>query len=237
MLGSVRSVLLAELEIYHSRPAQPTRRVALGHMVLPVDPAPGFGGLLLGAIVAAHLGGVDDDHVPDIHRLIGEVEVGDRIVQPRLRHRYQVDRHGLSHSTHRLVGAGDDISFDFQSNGTDLAQVLGAIYAVERLAPEHRRRITPVLQKAARWRGPIGPTLIAYLAGSQTVALEALADPVSWALGILGFDAEQRRPSKRDVTNAFRRRMRDVHPDHGGSDAEAAQAMSDLAEARRILTT
>ncbi len=230
-------MLLAELEIHHSRPAQPTRRVALGHMVLPVDPAPGFGGLLLGSVVAAHLGGVDDDYVPDIHRLIGEVESGARIVQPRLRHRYQVDRHGLSHSTHRLVGDGDDISFDFETRGTDLAQVLGAVYAVERLAPEHRRRITPVLQKAARWRGPIGPALIAHLAGSQTVALEAIADPRSWAMGVLGFDADAGRPSKRDVTDAFRRRMRDVHPDHGGSGAAAAQAMSDLAEARRILTT
>ena len=31
-------MLLAELEIYHSRPVQPTRRVALGSLVLPVDP-------------------------------------------------------------------------------------------------------------------------------------------------------------------------------------------------------
>ena len=38
-------MLLAELEIFHTRPAVPTRRVALGHMVLPVEPAPGFGGL------------------------------------------------------------------------------------------------------------------------------------------------------------------------------------------------
>jgi hypothetical protein len=97
-------MLLADVEIWHTRPAVPTRRVALGHMVLPVDPAPGFGGLLLGSIVAAHLGGVDDDYVGDIHRLIGEVERGERIVQPRLRHRFQVDRHGLAVSRHRLVG-------------------------------------------------------------------------------------------------------------------------------------
>lgn len=230
-------MLLAELEIYHSRPAQPTRRVALGHMVLPVDPPPGFGGLLLGAIVAAHLGGVHDDHIADVHRLISEVEQGDRVVQPRLRHRFQVDRHGLSHSTHRLLGDGDDLSFDFNTTGTDLAQVLGAIYAVERLAVEHRRRIGPVLQKAARWRGPIGPSLVAYLAGSQVVALEALADPRTWALEILGFEGRDARPSKREVTAAFRQRMRDVHPDHGGDQLDAAKAMSDLAEARRILTT
>ena len=75
MTGGIdpRAVLLAELEIFHSRPAQPTRRVALGHMVLPVDPAPGFGGLLLGAVVAQHLSGVDEDLVPDIHTLVNQV--------------------------------------------------------------------------------------------------------------------------------------------------------------------
>lgn len=228
-------MLLAELEIFHSRPVQPTRRIALGHMVLPIDPAPGFGGLLLGAVIAQHLDGVHDDYVPDVHRLLSEVEAGGRIVQPRLRHRFQLDRHGLSHSSHRLVGDGDDISFDFATTGTDLAQVLGAIYAVERLAPEHRRRITPVLQKAARWRGPIGPSMIAYLAGSQTTTLEALADPSGWAMQLLGFELGGAKPSKREVTKAFRMRMHDVHPDHGGADIDAAKAMSDLAEARRIL--
>ncbi len=230
-------MLLAELEVWHTRPAVPTRRVALGHMVLPVDPAPGFGGLLLGSIVAAHLSGIHDDYISDIHRLIGQVERGERIVQPRLRHRFQIDRHGLAVSRHRLVGEDDDIAFDFETVGTDLAQVLGAIYAVERLAPEHRRQIGPVLQKAARWRGPIGPALIAHLAGSQTLALEALADPRGWAMEILGFEASAKTPSKREVTTRFRLRMRDVHPDHGGASIDAAKAMSDLAEARRVLST
>ena len=230
-------MLLAEIEIWHSRPAQPTRRLALGHMVLPIDPAPGFGGLLLGAIVAEYLYGVDDDLVTDVHRLLTSIETNDRIVQPRLRHRFQVDRHGLAKSEHRMIGNGDDISFDFRSVGTDLAQVLGAIYAVERFAPEHRRRIVPVLQKAARWRGPIGPAMIAYLAGSQTLALEALADPRAWALDVLGFDLGSKSPSKRDVMAKFRERMRDVHPDHGGDSFDAAKAMSDLAEARRVLTS
>lgn len=229
-------MLLAELEIWHTRPAVPTRRVSLGHMVLPVDPAPGFGGLLLGAIISAHLQGIPDDLIPDVHRLITQVGDGARIVQPRLRYRFQVDRHGLARSHHRLLGSGDEISFDFHSTGTDLAQVLGAVYAVERLAGEHRRHVVPVLQKAARWRGPIGPALIAYLAGSQRVSLEMLADPRAWALDILGFSAGA-RPAKREVTAHFRDRMRDVHPDHGGSSIGAAKAMSDLAEARRVLSS
>ena len=39
-------MLLAELEIRHTRANLPTRRVALGLRWLPVDPAPGFGGVL-----------------------------------------------------------------------------------------------------------------------------------------------------------------------------------------------
>jgi len=229
-------VLLAELEIWHTRPAVPTRRVALGHMVLPADPAPGFGGLLLGAIIAENLYGVDDELVDDVHRLLTQVETGDRIVQPRLRHRFQVDRHGLAMSRHRLLGADENITFDFHSVGTDLVQVLGAIYAVERLALEHRRNIVPVLQKAARWRGPIGPALIAYLADTEILSLAALADPRSWAMDILGFEVGGKRPSKREVIARFRECMRDVHPDHGGDHVDAAKAMSDLAEARRVLS-
>jgi hypothetical protein len=228
-------MLLAELEVFHTRPAVPTRRVALGHLVLPVDPAPGFGGLLLGAVVANHIGGVDPDFVPDVVRLTHQIEQGDRVVQPRLRHRFQTDRHGLSHSRHRLLGVDDDIEFDFATTGSPLAQVLGAIYAVERLESSSRHVVAPVLRKATSWRGPIGPTLIAYLAGSRSTALEVLADPKAWALGVLGFEPGRSEPSKRDVTKQYRARMRDVHPDHGGDHGDASKAILDLNEARRIL--
>ncbi len=230
-------MLLAELEVFHTRPAVPTRRIALGHLVLPVDPAPGFGGLLLGAVVAKHIAAVDPELHAGVQRLIVEVERNERIVQPRLRHRFQVDRHGLSHSRHRMTGTGDDIEFDFGTNGSDLAQVLGAVYAVERLEISSRRIVAPVLVKAMRWRGPIGTALIAYLAGSQSATLSALADPRGWALELLGFPADAEAPSKRDVTKQYRVRMRDVHPDHGGAAVDASKAILDLNEARRILTT
>ena len=230
-------MLLAELEIFHTRPAVPTRRVALGHLVLPVDPAPGFGGLLLGAVVANHIADVPADLHGDIARLITEVERGERIVQPRLRHRFQVDRHGLSHSRHRLIGEGEDVEFDFGTTGSDLAQVLGAVYAVERLDEPSRHMIAPVLVKATRWRGPIGPALIAHLAGAQSATLSAMADPRAWALEQLGFPSGTSEPSKREVTKQYRIRMRDVHPDHGGEAIDASKAILDLNEARRILTT
>jgi hypothetical protein len=228
-------MLLAELQVWHSRPVTPTRRVALGHLVLPADPAPGFGGVLLGAVVAAHLDAVDDDLVPDVHRLVDQVERGERILQPRLRHRYQVDRHGLARSTHRLVGAAEELSFEFENNGSGLQQVLGAIYATERLASASRHGIAGVLHKAMRWRGPIGPALVAHLVGAGAATFAALADPRAWALDRLGFPPGTVKPAKKDVMARFRDRLRDVHPDHGGDQAEASRLIGELADARRIL--
>lgn len=228
-------MLLAELQVWHTRPAVPTRRIALGDLDLPIDPAPGFGGLLIGSVVAAHIGGVSDELVPDLHRLVNQIAGDERVVQPRLRHRFQIDRHGLSRSVHRLVGTGDEIGFEFDSTGTDLAQVLGAVYAVERLDPARRATIAAVIHKGMRWRGPIGPALIAHLVGAQSTTLAALADPRAWALDVLGFAPGSAVPSKREVIAQYRRRMMSVHPDHGGDRRSAGSAILDLNEARRIL--
>jgi hypothetical protein len=206
--------------------------------VLPADPPPGFGGLLLGSVVAAHLGGVDDELIPDIHRLVNQIERGERIVQPRLRHRYQVDRHGLSRSRHRLVGDGEDIGFELENHGSALQQVLGAVYAVERLDPAVRHPISAMLHKALRWRGTIGPGLLAHLAGIDgggPSALGAIADPVAWALDVLGFPPGSTAPERKQVLASFRARLREVHPDHGGERIAASRAIADLNEARRIL--
>jgi hypothetical protein len=228
-------MLLAELEIFHSRPIAPTRRISLGHVYLPVDPAPGFGGLLLGAILSVHIRDVDEDFHVDIQRLLNEVERGSRVVQPRLRHRFQVDRHGLTHSSHRLIGVGDTVEFELNSNGSPLQQVLGCIYVLERLDEETRKVLVPMMRKAFTWRGPIGPSFISYLAGSRTSAVSALADPRAWALDILGFPGGTVKPSKREVMSRFRASMRDAHPDHGGDEKVASKVMVDISEARRIL--
>jgi hypothetical protein len=231
-------VLLAELEVWHSRAVTPTRRVALGHLVLPTDPAPGFGGLLLGAVVAAHVGEVDPDLVPDLHRLIGEVDRGLRVVQPRLRHRYQVDRHGLARSTHRLLGDGETIRFSFDTKGTALQQVLGAVYAAERLEESVRHSVTRVLFRSLRWTGPVGPSLVTYLTGVDGVragSYSAFANPVAWALDVLGFEPGTVKPTKKEIMTRFRLRLREVHPDLGGDEALASKVINELGEARRIL--
>lgn len=232
-------MLLAELEVWHSRPNTPTRRVALGHLVLPVDPPPGFGGLLLGAVVAAHVQAIDTEVLPDLSRLIGEVGRGQRILQPRLFHRYQVDRHGLARSTHRLIGVGEDLTFELGTHGGPLQQILGAVYAVERFDLPTRHAVGEVLRKGMNWNGPVGPSLLAYLAGvsdARASSIGAMIDPIAWALDVLGFPPGTIKPSKREVTAQFRRRLRDVHPDHGGDRVTASRSIGDLAEARRVLS-
>jgi hypothetical protein len=236
-------VVLAELEIYHSRPIAPTRRVALGRRHLPVDPAPGYGGLLLGGVVAAHIGAVDPDMVPDLIRLTHELEDGHRIPQPRLRHRLQVDHVGLQLSVHRLVGTGEDLAFAFDhSKGHPAQQLLGAVYAAGELPRSSRHAVFSTVRRAIGWTGPVGPELIATLAGfgrGRSLSARAFGDPVAWALDVLGFVNGNRptdgSPSRREVQRRFRDGLRTAHPDHGGASEDAAQRIADLTEARRIL--
>jgi hypothetical protein len=235
----VAAVLLAEIEVWHSRPVAPTRRVSLGHMFLPIDPLPGFGGLLLGAVVAYFLPSFDEDFLPDLTRLVNQVDRGDRIVQPRLRHRFQVDHVGLGSTVHRLMGDGDNISFELSDTQSPMQQVLGAIYAAERFDATPRHAIAALLHRAMRWDGDVGPSFITYLAGvsgAQASKFAAFADPIAWALDILGFAPGAVKPTKKEVTAHYRKSLIEVHPDHGGEAADASGAIAEITEARRILS-
>ena len=203
--------------------------------MLPIDPAPGLGGILLGGIIAQYVGDVHEDMVPDVHRLITQVERGERIVQPRLRHRYQADRHGLGRSAHRLVNVDNEVQFQFAETGAPLQHVLGAIYVLERLDVSVRKQLAPILLKAMTWRGPLNQLFVSYLTGSGSSSISALTDPRAWALEILGFPAGTIKPSKKEVQARFRDSLRDVHPDHGGDQGSAGRSIIDLGEARRVL--
>ena len=234
-MSEVAAEVLAEVEFWHSRPITPTRRLSLGHIMLPVDPAPGLGGILLGGVIAQFVGDVHEDMIPDVHRLISQVERGERIVQPRLRHRYQADRHGLGRSVHRLVNADNEVQFQFSETGAPLQHVLGAIYVLERLDGSVRKQLAPILLKAMTWRGPLNQIFVSYLTGSGSSTISALTDPRAWALEILGFPAGTIKPSKKEVQARFRDSLRDVHPDHGGDQVSAGRSIIDLGEARRVL--
>lgn len=236
-------VVLAELEIFCSRPHAPTRRVALGASDLPCEPAPGFGGVLLAGIVAEHVGAIDPDHLPDLARLTRELEDGRRIPQPRLRHRLQVDTVGLNAVRHRLHGDGERLWFDFDDSGAPEQQVLGAVYAAGQLEPGVRQAVMASLRRATRWAGPVGTDFITVVAGgSRGTSFDhmALENPTAWALTVMGFGGEGTTtltaPPPRDVVRRYRELLREAHPDHGAADEGAAQRIADLAEARRILT-
>jgi hypothetical protein len=232
-------VILAELEVFHSRPIAPTRRVAIGRRHLPLHPAPGFGGILLGGIAAAHVDGLDPDLVPDLYRLVDQLELGRRIAQPRLRYRFQTDRIGLTKSRLRLVGDGETMHFDFDTKATSAQYLLGAVYAAGQLPYTDRRAVMAAVRKGLAWRGRLDRGLIAHLGGRRGPTAwtpEAFTDPVKWALGVLGFtDGPDGAIDRRGVQRRFREQARTAHPDHGGNADGAAERLSDLAEARRIL--
>jgi hypothetical protein len=233
-------VILAELEVFHSRPIAPTRRVALGRTNLPVTPAPGFGGLLLGGIVAGHIEELDPDLFDDLHRLTLQLQEGMRVPQPRLRHRFQQDRIGLTRSVHRLVGHGEDLTFEFEKKGAAAQHILAAVYAAGQLPPAARPRVMDTIRKGMRWSGALDHVFITHLSGldrGRDWSTAAFRDPVQWALGVLGLADETRDavPRRHDVQRQFRDLLRDAHPDHGGDIDDAAQRIADLTEARRIL--
>lgn len=230
--------ILAELEVFHSRPYSPTRRLALGYRDLPVDPPPGFGPLLLGGIVAVGADELDGDDYDALLVLMAQLERNQRVVQPRIRNRFQTDKHGLARTVGRLVGNGEQLDFDFDGGGSPLQMALAATYAAGQLPVHIRPRVFDVLRAGLRWSGPIGPSLISHLSGGRGApawSVAAYLDPNQWALELLGFRDRVATPSKREVMRTFRKLVRDAHPDHGGESEGAAQRIAELAEARRIL--
>src|SRR5438270_677814 len=209
-------MLLAELEIRHSRAVVPTRRVALGIHWLPVEPPPGPGGVLLGGLVAAHVDAIDDELLLDLLGLIDDLEGDRRLPQPRLRHRFQTDVVGLDRSRHKLVAVGEEMVFELDDHGPAIPQVLGAVYAVRTMPDDAQPVVFDALRRALRWDGAIGPELVTYLRDRRGLGLpwRGLPTDIRWALRVLGFAAET-EPEGDDVRRRFRSPLREVHPDHG----------------------
>ncbi len=232
---SVGPVLLAQIEVRHSRAIAPTRRVALGELYLPTDPRPGYGAMLLAAVVGAWAHSLSDDNRDELDRLLWDLELRRRVSQPRLRHRFQTDVVGLDRSRHRLVRAGRTLALELDDHGAALPQVLAALYAAATLDPDVRPAAFGLLRRATRWEGEADERLLHYLARDDAAfrSLPSAGDE-GWALRILGFGAGT-EPLRGDILRRFRRLVRDAHPDHGGVADEAGARIQELAEAKRIL--
>lgn len=227
-------MLLAELEVFHNRPFSPTRRIALGRRSLPLDPPPGFGAILLGAVTSVGAEDLDGEDRDRLRRLMHHLEVGHRVPQPQIRHRFQVDIHGLARSWAALRGGGDAIELDVDGDGSPLQLTLASVYAAGQLPLHARPRVFDVLRRGLAWRGAIGPETFRHLAGDTDLrwAATAFADPRIWALDVLGLDEGA---ASKDVQRRYRALLREAHPDHGGVADDAAERIADLSEARRIL--
>lgn len=231
-------MLLAELEIRHSRAVAPTRRVAVGEHWLPTDPAPGYGGILLGGIVAAHLGDLDPELQDEFLALTDDLEAGRRISQPRLRHRFQTDVVGLDRTRHKLLGpTGMSVAFQIDGVGRPVPQLLGALYAAGGIHATARPAVFAAIRKAARWERGIDAHLVSYLSdptSAPPVSWRRFPTDERWALHVLGFGPES-QPERDEVQRRFRSLLRDAHPDHGADSEGAGQRILELTEARRIL--
>ena len=228
-------MILAELVTFHSRAVVPTRRVAVGHNTLPLDPPLRPGAVLIAGVVGRHLEELDEDSRDDLPLLVGQVARGERIRQPRLRHRLQEDRIGLTRSRHRLVRMGDGRpAFEFSDRGGSAAQyVLGAVYAAGQLPESKRYEVLAAVQRALNWPGGTDGELLRFLDGYR-VTPPPVPESRLWAQGILGLESLDGLVAT-DVQKRFRSLVATAHPDTGGADGEAGARISDLVEARRIL--
>lgn len=230
-------MIVAELEVFHSRPIAPTRRVALGQRNLPIDPAPGAGGLLLAGILADSAPQVPADLRESLFGLLEDLAAGLRVPQPRVRHRFQTDTVGLLRSTHRLVGVDGSLEFEFDDElGAPVQQALAALYAASQIPVDGKAVVFDALRSALIWGREVDARFISMVMGGGLGTLTDLSawnDPVSWALEILDLKED---PSKRAVQRKFRTLLRDAHPDHGADDDAAAKRIAELTEARDILS-
>lgn len=233
-------MVAAELEVFHSRPIAPTRRLALGDSHLPLEPRPGAGAILLAGIVASTVGALDSDDLEEVAALLIALERGQRTAQPRLRHRLQQDRIGLTRSRHRLVDVHGVLRYELDlGRGAPAQHLLGALYAAGALRARDRPGAFDAIRTGMAWRGVVGPLLIARLGGQPTSSLDAARDPIAWALQVLDLEVRAsggpQKPDRGEIQRRYRDLLIEAHPDHGGEGEGAAARIAELREARRIL--
>ena len=252
-------MLLAELNIRHSRRHMPTRRVALGDTYLPTS-GPAFGAVLLASVVAAHLHELDEDQCELLPRLVEDARQGLSVPRIALRYRLQTDTHGLDRSRHRIVSESlasnatpASLVLELDEHGAGPPQLIGAVMAAAALPSTGRRVAFRAVEAAiARpllpeglvvrrlYEGVPGLQPFAPQAGAGGVDLESIWRGVPaerrWAMEVLGLRAGM-DVDRNDVQARFRRLVRLAHPDHGAAPGGAAERLAELREARELLLT
>jgi len=246
-------MLLAELLVRHTRRHMPTRRVAIGEAYLPTS-GPGFGAVLLGAIVAEHLPELDAEQADLLPRLVEDARDGLPVPRIALRYRLQTDTHGLDRSRHRLSSDNDRLVLELDRHGRPDPQVIGAVMAAASLPPSGRsvalRAVVDAMRRPGRLPegievrrlllgipgAPPPPVGARRTAGAAGIAgfWGAIPADQRWAMEVLGLAADASL-DRADVQARFRRQVRHVHPDHGAARLGAAERLAELTEARSVL--
>jgi hypothetical protein len=253
-------VLLAELNVRHTRRHMPTRRVALDDGYLPTSGS-AFGGVLIGAVVTEHIGGLDEEQFDALGRLVDAARDGLSVPRIALRYRLQTDTHGLDLSRHRIVGPDVEHGhirplLELDRHGPPAPQLIGAIMAAAWLPPSGRKVALRFVEAAIvrpgvlpegldvrrLWEGRPGqrPPAPGRTMGNSDGATDpgddwrGIPSERRWAMEVLGLHADM-AVERDDVQRRFRRLVRLAHPDHGGLNVGAAERIAELSEARELL--
>ena len=247
-------MLLAELTVRHTRRHMPTRRVALGHRLLPTA-HPGYGPLLLACVAATTIDGLDEEQAEALGPLLREARQGLAVPRRALRFRLQVDTEGLALSRHRLLGEGQGLVVELDVHGNHpVPQLLGAVMAAAAMASYPRQMCLRAIASAVERPGVIPEGITARYTtdvhqrpfdfGPRPAAASGrgrAADvwwgvpaDIRWAMEVLGF-APGAQPERDEILRRFRRLIRLAHPDHGAAHGGAAERIVELGEARRVL--
>src|SRR5574341_350267 len=214
-------MVLAELNVRHTRRHMPTRRVALGDTYLPTS-GPAYGGVLLGAVVSEFAPELDEEQLELVPRLLHDAREGLSVPRIALRYRLQTDTHGLDRSRHRIVAEASTseqagIVLELDRHGRADPQVIGAVLAAAALPPSGRsialRAVAgalrdPVLPVGMRVRRLLegAPDLRHFLPGAPRSAgplvdvWNGIPADRRWAMEVLGLQAEM--PVERDDVQA-----------------------------------
>jgi hypothetical protein len=247
-------LLLAELNIRHTRRHQPTRRVALGDAYLPTSGA-AFGAVLLGAVVAEHVPWLDEEQHDALHRFVHDGRNGLSVPRIALRYRLQTDTHGLDLSRHRILRPDVEQGsirprLELDLHGPAASQVIGAVMAAAGLPPSARSiafravdaavlrpGVLPegldVIRRAEGMPG-VRPPAPGVRAGWSNDAWAGVPSDRRWAMEVLGLTSDM-EVERDDVQRRFRRLVRLAHPDHGAVNAGAAERIAELTDAREVL--
>jgi hypothetical protein len=250
-------VILAELNIRHTRRHMPTRRVALDASYLPMNGS-AYGAALLSAVVAENIEGLDDEQRELLPRFMKAALDGFHVPRIGLRYRLQTDVHGLDLSRHRLLEESGVLVVELDVHGAAQPQVIGSIMAASAMGQTTRRKALRAIDAAIAQPGVIPePFLVRRLlhgvpAERPPLAASGPVGPINgvvlpdaakwagipserrWAMEVLGLGAEM-KVERTDIQKRFRRLLRTAHPDHGGESVGAAERIAELTEARELL--